>query len=188
MGPFPTQADIDEMKARGYDRATIDAAWLRMGRGKQAEAICERIRAAFAGVTLGHGVGLRQAQGLDDYEDEETCAKWRSGDEKEDWSRISSDSLNACNSSLSFFDADGMMFHLPAYLIADLRGEYGFGMAFCLTHLSDYKEQQFVLLSAAQREAVREYLRFILEESEYEFERPHIEGALIGFWNESRDL
>ncbi|RYD61323.1 MAG: hypothetical protein EOP83_17295 [Verrucomicrobiaceae bacterium] len=149
--------------------------------------ICERIRLAFAGVALGGGVGLQQAQGLDDYEDEETCAKLRLEDEKEDWSRISCDLLNACNSSLSFFDAEGMRFHLPAYLIADLMGEYGFGMDFDLTHLSDHKVEQFALLSAAQRAAVRDYLRFIFEEPDYEFGRPHIERALVGFWSEDRD-
>jgi hypothetical protein len=187
MEPFPTQADIDEMKARGFDGGTIESARLRMERGGEAAAICERIREAFSGVTLGHGVGLQHAQGLDDYEDEETCAKWRLEDEKEDWSRISSHRLNVCNSSLSFFDAEGMRFHLPAHLIADLKGEYGFGMAFCLTHLSDYKEQQFALLTATQRKVVREYLRFILEEPDYEFERPDVERALLGFWSESRD-
>lgn len=188
MKPFPSQADIDEIKARGFDRSTIDAARLRMERGRVAESICEKIRTAFAGVTLGNGVGLQQAQGLDDYEDDETCAKLRLEDEKEDWSRISSHRLNVCNSSLSFFDAEGMRFHLPAYLIADLSGEYSFGMAFCLTHLSDYKEQQFSLLSAAQRGSVREYLRFIFEEPDYEFERHHIERALLGFWDAGRDL
>ena len=187
MEHYPTSADIDEMKARGYDRATIDTAKKRMERGKVAMPICEQIRLAFAGVVLGNGVGLRQARGLDYYEDEETCARFRLEDEKEDWARISSDSLNVYNSSLSFFDAEGMRFHLPAYLIADLRGEYGFGMDFDLTHLSDHKEEKFSLLSVAQRGAVREYLRFILEEPDYEFGRPHIERALAGFWSEGCD-
>ena len=187
MEPFPTQADIDEMQARGFDRGTIESARLRMERGREAAVICERLREAFSGVTLGNGVGLQHAQGLDDYEDEETCAKWRLGDEKEDWSLISSDRLNGCFSSKSFFDAEGMRFHLPAYLIADLKGEYDFGMAFCLTHSSDHSERQFSLLSSAQREVVREYLRFILKEPDYKFQWPGIEQALLGFWNESRD-
>lgn len=187
MEPFPTQADIDEMKARGFDRVTIEAARLRMERGREAAAICERIREAFRGVTLGNGVGLQEARGLDDYEDEETCAKWRLEDEKDDWTRISNHCLNVFNSSLSFFDAEGMRFHLPAYLIADLSGEYGYGMAFCLTHSSDYTDQQFKLLSAPQRRAVREYLRFILEEPSYEFERPDVERSLLGRWHETRD-
>ena len=175
------------MRARGFDRVALANAQLRMERGKLAMPICERIRVAFAGVILGNGVGLQQARGLDDYEDEKTCAELRLGDEKEDWNRISSELLNAYNSSLGFFDAEGMQFHLPAYLIADLKGEYGFGMAFCLTHLSDYKEQQFALLTIAQRNVVREYLEFIFEEPDYKYYQPDIERALAGFWSESRD-
>jgi hypothetical protein len=144
--------------------------------------LCSLIRKAFAEVKLGNGVGLQQAQGLDDYEDEQTCQLYRAKDEKEDWSRIPVEELNRCNSSLSFFDAEGMRFHLPAYLIADLRGLYNFGMAFSLTNLSDYNKSQFVLLSPEQRKAVRAFLLHILNEPDYEIDRPHISKALSEYW------
>jgi hypothetical protein len=80
------------------------------------------VRSAFQGVTLGKGVGLRQGQGLDDYADERSLATYRAQDEKLDWSAIPVADLDQCYSSLSFFDADGMRFHLPAYLVADLEG------------------------------------------------------------------
>jgi hypothetical protein len=57
---------------------------------------------------------VSQAQAIDDYEDEATCGRHLQDDEKEDWSRIPIEGLNRCNSSLSFFDAEGMRFHLPA--------------------------------------------------------------------------
>jgi hypothetical protein len=72
--------------------------------------LCRLIREAFAGVKLGGGVGLQQAQGFDDHEDEKTCARYRANDEKEDWSHIPAEELNRCNSSLCFFDAEGMRF------------------------------------------------------------------------------
>ena len=145
------------------------------------EALCNRIREAFAGVTLGSGIGLQQAQGLDDYENEAICARYRASDEKEDWTRISASELNRCNSSLSFFDAEGMRFHLPAYLIADLHGTYEFGMAFCLTQSHDYS-RYFELLSDAQREVVREFLLHISKEADYEWDRPQILRALHEYW------
>jgi hypothetical protein len=145
------------------------------------EALCNKIREAFAGVTLGSGIGLKQAQGIEDHEDEATCARYRVSDEREDWSRIPVSELNRCNSSLSFFDAEGMRFHLPAYLIADLQGTYNFGMAFCLTQSHDYA-RYFRLLSDAQRKVVREFLLHISEESDYEFGRPHIIRALDEYW------
>ncbi len=180
---YPTLADITEMKARGYDAITIAEAEQKSARWQEAQEVHRLIEDAFSGVALGNGVGLQEAQGLDDYKDAETCAAYRAKDEKDDWHRISSAELNRCNSSLSFFDAEGMRFHLPAFLIADLRGEYGCGMAFCLTHLTDHsRSHYFPLLSSKQRAAVRAFLLLIAEESDYALDRPHIIQALDDYW------
>ena len=152
-----------------------------------SETLSDIIREAFAGVNLGNGVGLNQAQGLDDYEDAAACARYREGDEKDDWSRIPVAELNRCYSSLSFFDAEGMRFHLPAYLIADIQGTYDFGMAFCLSHSTDFDryDRYFGLLSSAQRGAVRAFLLHILDDPNYEFDRPDILIALYGYWTDA---
>jgi hypothetical protein len=180
---YPSPADIEEMKSGGYDRCTIENALELSKRWHEADLVRVSIKKAFWGVKLGNGVGLKQAQGIDDYKSAEVCAGYRANDEKEDWSRISVDDLNKCNSSLSFFDDEGMRFHLPAYLLADLNGDYGFGMAFALTQTSQFDEQ-FRLLSTEQREAVRSYLKFIGNEPEYEFDREHITNSLNNYWSE----
>ncbi len=184
MPKYPTPADIAEMKARGYDRSVTEEAEAQSLRAPLAQTVCRVIEEAFAGVTLGNGVGLQEARGLDDYEDAATRAAYRATDEKEDWRSIPPAMLNAHYSSLSFFDAEGMRFHLPAYLIADLHGDYGCGMDICLTHLSEHSLTQFSLLSAAQRRAVRMYLLHIAEEPDYAFGRPHIIRALDEYWCE----
>ena len=180
---YPSPADIAEMKARGYDSSTIAGAEQQAKRWAMAQEVGRIIEAAFAGVTLGDGVGLQEAQGLDDYADDTTCAAYRATDEKDDWHRIPVEALQRCHSSLSFFDAAGMRFHLPAYLLADLRDDYGFGMAFCLTH-SGGRDRYFCLLSEAQRKAVRAFLLHILDEPDYQFDRPDILRALDGYWIE----
>ena len=119
------------------------------------------IRVAFEGVTLGGGVGLYEAQGIDDHESAEARQRLRERDEKEDWARITAEDLNSCYSSLSFFDAEGMRFHLPAYLLADLNGEYRFDMIAEFTNWCDYKREQFSLLSNVQKDVVLDYLRFM---------------------------
>ena len=95
------------------------------------------IRTAFAGVVLGEGVGLRQGRGLDDYADEGTLASYRAQDEKHDWSAIPVADLNRYGDSLSFFDPDGMRFHLPAYLVADLEGTLHTEVLFHLVYMAD---------------------------------------------------
>ena len=178
---YPSPQDIEEMRARGYDRSVIEEAVELSKRWVVKEQLKDQIRQAFAGVRLGGGIGLHEAQGLDDYASAEKCAAYRESDEKLDWQALQHEDLDKCNSSLSFFDAEGMRFHLPAYLIADLEGSYGFGMAFTLTQ-SSLCGEQCALLDEAQRAAVRAYLCFIEYEPEYEFEREYIQRALADFW------
>lgn len=153
---------------------------------EQETKVASIIRKAFLGAKLGSGVGLMQGQGLDDYADAETLARYRAGDEKEDWSRIPVTQLNRCSSSLSFFDADGMRFHLPAYLIADLEGTYEQGVLFHLTCFEYQNLSKFASLSNAQRAAVREYLLLQLSRSDA-FDRPRIEKALAEYWTPTQD-
>ena len=78
---------------RGYDRATIEKAQEQSKRWVEAQEVCAVISSAFKGVSLGNGIGLTEAQGLDDYADAATCAAYREKDEKDDWERITSDEL-----------------------------------------------------------------------------------------------
>ncbi len=139
------------------------------------------VRSAFRGVTLGNGAGLRQSQGLDDYADECTLASYRAQDEKNDWSAIPVAELDRCYSSLSFFDAEGMRFHLPAYLVADLEDSLQTAdvlFHLVLFHLVYTDQGRFDTLSTAQREAVRQFLLLRLSDNHREFHHPAIEAAL----------
>ncbi|HCS53454.1 DUF6714 family protein [Rubinisphaera sp.] len=149
--------------------------------------IAELIRDAFRGVELGDGVGLTEADGLDDYADAKTLAGYRSNDEKFDWSKISATELNRYYCSLSFFDAEGMRFHLPAYLIADLEGTFEQDVVFHLTYFEHDAISRFSLLSDLQRTAVREFLLIRLSDPNCEFERPMIETALSKYWTTTED-
>jgi hypothetical protein len=151
------------------------------------ESVVLKIREAFRGVTLGNGVGLLQGQakdgGMKGLEE-------RLQDEKLDWTRLRVTELNECSSSLSFFDAEGMRFHLPAFLIAELNDRLDrTPFIFHLTNLSDYSKSQLSMLSAAQREAVREFLLFRHADPEHEYDWPEIQKALATYWkSEEGDL
>ncbi len=177
-----SQDSINEMKRRGYDPSTISAEQERLARYQAGLELIPIIESAFSGVTLGDGMGLYEAQGLDDYADEATCAEYRARDEKNDWRKITHQSLRRCNSSLSFFNAEGMRFHLPAYLVCDLKGDYGFDLSFTLTNNYPGKAEQFSLFSPSQHRAVRLYLLHLLEDPNAAFYEPHIKHALDNFW------
>ena len=179
-----TQAEINDMRARGFDPETIRQAEFSEKRTAEADRLCERVREAFAGVKLGAGVGLFEGQAIDDYETDDVRREKRERDEKESWEKIESKHLNTCHSSLSFFDSLGMRFHLPAFIVADLKGEYGMGMEFTLTHLDDHNRKKFRLLSPQQRQVVREYLQFLREDTDSEFHYDDIDRALNEYWKE----
>lgn len=145
------------------------------------DQIIEKIEAAFSGVILGQGIGLFEAQALDDYESEEVQKRWREEDEKINWKSIPYEALQRCHSSLSFFDADGMKFHLPAYIIGSINGEVD-DPIFHLTDMGSYMESRLVTLNSLQKKAVMEYLTWCLTEEDYEFYCPNIVRALTEYW------
>ena len=147
------------------------------------ESVERTIREAFCGVTLGNGVGLFEGQGLDDYEDAGTCKAYRHKDEKDSWENIPVENLIRCQSSLSFFDAEGMRFHIPAFMLAQLNG-HRIDPVFQLVNPDEWAKSRFVLLSKTQRTAVRNFLILIKDDQDFEFDRPEIERALEHVWNQ----
>lgn len=147
-----------------------------------AVAVIEEIRAAFHGVSLGGGIGLQEANGLDDREDAETLAALRASDEKEDWEKIPARRLNHCFCSPSFLDAEGMRFHLPAFMVAELRNDYHMDFWTHLTAMNAWKEAKFALLNAAQKRAVCRFLNHLQDHSDFLEEREQIDLALEEFW------
>lgn len=145
------------------------------------------VRSAFNGVKLGNGIGLREADAIDDYASKEVREQKRQEDEKNDWSKITVDDLNQFHCSLAFFDADGMRFHMPAFMVAEIDSHLELPSSlFYLTDLSDYRKAQFQSLTQAQRAAVRQFLLWCIDQAEYEYERPEIETSLNEYWTETR--
>jgi hypothetical protein len=64
--------------------------------------LIQQINDVFKDVRLENGVGLWQAQGIDDYADDNTMKKLREKDEKNNWQNLPYKDLAYCNSSLSF--------------------------------------------------------------------------------------
>ncbi|QVL31214.1 hypothetical protein KIH39_20545 [Telmatocola sphagniphila] len=180
IGPEARRQEWADLESQGFveifptDQPKIAA---------EKERVLVLIRSAFQGVSLGEGVGLLQGQGLDDYADKLTLAAYRAQDEKQDWSAIPVAELNRCHSSLSFFDAAGMRFHLPAYLVAELEGSLqSIDVVYYLVHISRGGASQFETLSPAQREAVRAFLLLQLSDAHREFDQPMIQASLKNYW------
>jgi len=147
-----------------------------------------KIVEAFDGVSLAGGIGLRQADGVDDRKPDDVCRLLREGDEKDDWRRIPQDELNRYSGSLTFLDPAGMRFYLPAFLIADIdgqdiNGDDQFDLLSRFIDLSDHTKRQFSQLSLRQRSVIGEYLRFIQDQPGHWLDVHKIDEALEDFWD-----
>ena len=181
MRKYPTLKDVDEMRSRGFDPSVLAEQMELAKRGEALETLVAETYEAFAGVKLGSGVGLLEANGLDDYASEQKLAEYRAKDEKLDWRSIPIEKLNRYSSSLSFFDAEGMRFHLPAFLVADMQALYEFDLIYNLVQ-STLIEVQCTLLTEKQRAVVRKYLEFALQAEDFEYDHEHIRRALENYW------
>ncbi|MBL9090351.1 MAG: hypothetical protein JNL96_03960 [Planctomycetaceae bacterium] len=158
-----TPEEISAMRANGYCSSTIAKAEAWLAQCRRADVLIAKVRQAFTGVKLGEGTGLRESDGLDDYAGDAELERRRALDEKEDWQRIPAELLNYCNAAPCFLDAQGMVFHTPAFIVAELQGTYRqafIGQLMSGTFTATTFPQ---LLSAEQRNVLMECFLFYAE-------------------------
>ncbi len=171
--------DVEQLRDQTRDQRLVDAFsfWVQHFAPKVDDVITE-ITTAFANTRLGDGIGLYQASGLDDYASDEELRQLRVRDEKEDWRRISHADLERCNVAPSFFDSQGFVFHLPAFLIAELNDRHPYGFIDRLFRTEQHPEGWRQLLTEEQRRALISALKLIREHPEYEHDRSQIDSAI----------
>lgn len=147
------------------------------------EKVVTVISRAFNHVTLGDGVGLWEAQGMDDYEDVDVLKEYRSRDERRDWRRVKRDTLDQCESSLHYLNANGMRFYLPAFLVAEVQGDFDWGLLFHVTNVSCRGQGRFTTLDDAQKGAVKVFLKWCLHQDKYKENKKNIKDAIKMIWS-----
>jgi len=138
------------------------------------EKLILNIKNAFTNVQLEEGIGIWEGQGVDDYADAKTMAELRNKDERNNWENITYKDLVTCQSSLHFFDAKGMRFCLPPFLIFSLlsneiykqQGIHAPDLIFTLSNQlnEEYQLNRFSLFNKAQIQSVIHYLVLNLAE------------------------
>lgn len=156
---------------------------------ERQRGLLQLIEDAFRGVELGDGVSLHETIAIDDYGGREQRQAARAADEKHDWRKLIDDPELARISGvggLSFYDAAGLRFHLPAYLSLAVKGGDRDEVAnvlecllFHLTHLSEYNLARFTVLDGAQRRCVWEVLLSLWAEAE----NTELYRAVQGYWH-----
>ena len=132
------------------------------------EALVERIRRAFAGISVGPETTLYlSGEAEDGYMDEESLDILRRREIRDDWQSIPPELLLACDCATSYVDAEGMRYLLPAWMLAELRYpncvNTGLEIALCDNSndpdLADFNRKKLRLLNDEQRACVRDCIR-----------------------------
>lgn len=162
------ELDVDELRNQSRDQRLIDlfSNWVQ-NFAPHVDAVVTQIEDAFADTRLGNGIGLFEANGLDDYACEEELQRLRLADEKLDWRRISYSDLERCYSSPAFFNAQGFVFHLPAFAIAELNDKHPYGFIDRLFRIEEHPEGWRSLLTNQQRNAIIATLELIRDHPNY---------------------
>ena len=163
-----------------------------VGLDERQRQLLTRIDRAFAGVTLGDGVSLHEADVIDNYGTAEERRTAREPDEKIDWRRLIDHPnltvrFGVGYSGLCFLDAAGVRFHLPACLSRAVRdfeqdgiGDMLESMFYLLTKPDEYNRGRLAVLNDEQRSCVRECLVFFREGLDWDDEE--LVQAIDGYW------
>ena len=140
-------------------------------------ALIAEIEAAFDGVSREDGTTLHEAEAGDDFRPEKEQRAARLLDRETRWQDVPGEDIDACCSALSFLDAKGFRYYVPAFMIHGLKrwGDDWDGILHsCEYHLlhepgKSLRQSEPASIAAkfqftkAQSEAVARFLRFIVE-------------------------
>jgi hypothetical protein len=149
----------------------------------EIENLISEITEAFRNVELDGGIGLSEADALDSYMDDKFLAECKRKDEKYHWQLIPFNELNKYYNGFSYFDAKGVRFHLPAFMIAIIKHEYRFDIPYALTDISGNSNHLFALFSKKQKRAVKLFLEYLIENRDHEFDKPNIKTVIENYWS-----
>lgn len=154
-------------------------------------ALIAEITAAFACVSREDGITLHEAEAIDDRKSAEECRAARQLDIEQQWQNVPEQDIWACCSALSFLDAKGFRYYLPAFMLYGLKNwedDPNNIRHSCEYHLlHDYPESlrksepasiagkyQF---TNAQSKAIARFLRFIIDFDQIAGDRATVEAG-----------
>jgi len=154
---------------------------------KQAQLLLALIEESFKDVRLEDGVSLHETIVIDNYGSKEERQLARSKDEKMDWRKLIHDpellEVDGIG-GLSFYDAKGLRFHLPAYLsvvIMDAGVSIAGALIFTLTSDGEYNRNRLDILNPGMKKCIGEVLQYFRTLPEFEFDQKKIDDALPYF-------
>jgi len=135
--------------------------------------LSEQIKLAFSSVALGDGVGIYEAEAIDNYAGKEEIAAAKAKDREVwgEWTQIPDNVLGTFYSALCFVDPEGMRFLLPAYMLFAINNykESDSASIDSVIYALDRGSEAFggneSLLSSEQKSAIISFLKYMVLEA-----------------------
>ena len=137
---------------------------------EKAEKIIAAIYQAFGNVLRGGGVSLREGDALDSYANDELLKQARALDNDLHWWEIPAEQLEQFHTALSFMDAEGFRYYIPAYMTHALRTCEGGSLSIdaalvSLFPLHSSASDRYALLNHDQKKCIAQFLWFMTTET-----------------------
>ena len=156
----------------------------------------DEIRDAFGDVALGSGISLHQAQALDHLEPPEAVRRARKRDAEDRWDEIPDAKVDEFHYALTYLDPAGLRFYLPRFMIYTLEhpgldspavdaAVYACDFG---DDLQDEVLAQFNAMSRRQMRVIANFLTFIAESKDEDYDTLVAAMALDAFWYQFLEL
>jgi hypothetical protein len=151
------------------------------------------IRAAFAGVTLGDGISLRQAQVIDNYGEgvtDEEFADLPKSEVTDCWEEVSLEALESDN--VAHLDPLGFRYYIPAFMLSVLEQYESASMRVIGTlsalypkrQVAEYHMPRYNLLTYEQKQAIACFLEALPALVELEGEDRKVVERALRYWRQ----
>ncbi|GLS27229.1 DUF6714 family protein [Marinibactrum halimedae] len=149
------------------------------------ESLILDIEKAFKNVCLGEGIGVFEANAIDDFSSEEIKGSQREKDVRDNWKLIPDDVIDEHYHSLSFMDDDGFRFAIPSFMIFSLKYfDSSASAAIDATIFTLAKTRDWGFLSAEQKRVIASFLKYIVIEAENHVDTFQASLAYENIWAE----
>lgn len=154
--------------------------------------VLKLIEHAFSKVLLGEGIGIFEAEAIDNYASEQQTKKARAKDREfwRHWSEVPQEVISQASFALCFADPEGMRYLLPAYMAFSIKNYEESASAsvdspiYALGRGEEAFGGDLSILSSEQRQAIIAYLELmILEAGEYYVDASMASYAYEKFWS-----
>lgn len=149
------------------------------------DQLITKIESSFNGVTLINGIGIFEAEAIDNYETTEVRKIEREKDIRDHWQSIPDDVIGQYYSVLSFMDDNGLKFALPAYMrFATKYYDTSASASIDSVIYTLANQRNWEFLSNEQKETIADFLSFMVLEADSHVDSRQASLAYENIWSQ----